>query len=238
MVSSAAIPRARCRTRRWSARPRAVRRSAPTTTDGRAPSIPATTTRQSAASSRFRTRAAGAGRRPLRRRCGRPPRRERRPSGPPSLATGASEVPAATTATRPRGSGRGPRVTARATRSIFGPGRPGRRRRAPLTVRRVASTRARDAWSSQRPQTHHLLSGSCWSCRRPGSPCVPRGRRPRARESGGRRSEGRADPRHGEPMAGGRRSRRRSRRLPLSVVGCWLSGGSAGEEEQQMPKFE
>ena len=94
----------------------------PPTTDGRAPSMPATTTRQSATASRSRTASS---------RC-RPatPTSSIRSTAAPctrtvsaaSAATGASEVPALTIATVPRGSGSGPSVTARATRSVAASG--------------------------------------------------------------------------------------------------------------------
>lgn len=89
----------------------------PPTTEGSAPSIPATTTRQSAFSSAGRTAS---------KRCSPDtptsvttwtPAPNTRAVSAASAATGASEVPADTTVTRPREAGSGPRVAARAVSS-------------------------------------------------------------------------------------------------------------------------
>ena len=94
----------------------------PPTTDGRAPSMPATTTRQSAASRRSRTASS-------RWRPATPTSSITSAAAPctrmlsaASAATGASLVPAETTATVPRASGNGPSVAARATASTFASG--------------------------------------------------------------------------------------------------------------------
>src|SRR6476646_1714865 len=121
----------------------------PPTTDGSAPSIPATTTRQSAAASRSRTPSS---------RC-RPatPTSSIRSTLEPctrtvsaaSAATGASDVPALTTATVPRAVGIGPRVTARATGSIPASGR----------------ARATDASASSDSRVASTARSGCRSCR-------------------------------------------------------------------------
>src|SRR6478672_6337018 len=121
----------------------------PPTTDGSAPSIPATTTRQSAAASRSRTPSS---------RC-RPatPTSSIRSTPEPctrtvsaaSAATGASDVPALTTATVPRAVGSGPRVTARATGSIPASGR----------------ARATDASASSDSRVASTARSGCRSCR-------------------------------------------------------------------------
>ena len=95
----------------------------PPTTDGSAPSMPATTTRQSAASSRSWTASSRCSpATPTSSISSTADAVHRARDSAASAATGASQVPADTTATVPRGSGNGPSVTARATASMSASG--------------------------------------------------------------------------------------------------------------------
>ena len=89
----------------------------------------------------------------------RPRRRTPGRSSAASAATGASEVPADTTATVPRGAGSGPRVTARATGSRTASGQRGERpRRRP---RRRAGWRARPGPGAPRAAARRISTTCC-----------------------------------------------------------------------------
>ena len=178
---------ARCRSRRSSGRRRAVRRSGRRPRwAGRPPCRPPRSGSRPRRAGRGR-RAAGAGRRPRRRRSGRPPAPCTRAVRAASAATGASEVPADSTATRPRGGRQ--RTERRGAGDLVDLGRRAARRRTAASAARssrVARTARSGCALVQGPQgLDDLLGRSCRRRRRPrGRRCGARGRRRGGRTRG------------------------------------------------------